>query len=90
MRGEIEKVATFLNKSPTEEQLDKVTDLLKFDNFEKNESVNLNEALMKRGVLNSDGKFMRKGWFYGLRINCPYILNCFVECRENGRLEKSP
>ncbi|XP_046448183.1 sulfotransferase 1E1-like [Daphnia pulex] len=60
LRGEIVKVATFLNQSPTDEQLDKITEHLRFDNFEKNESVN-NEAGKKQGWMNPDGKFIRKG-----------------------------
>jgi estrone sulfotransferase len=53
-------VAAFLNQSPTDEQLDKITEHLRFDNFEKNESVN-NEAGKKQGWMNPDGKFIRKG-----------------------------
>ena len=60
LRGEIKKVASFLNKIPTDEQLDKITEHLKFDNFEKNESVN-NESGKKMGYMNLDGKFIRKG-----------------------------
>ena len=60
MRGEIAKVAAFLDKSLTEEELDKLTEHLKFDNFEKNESVN-NESGKKFGLMNPDGKFIRKG-----------------------------
>lgn len=60
LRGEIQKVAKFLEKCLTEEQLDQLTEHLKFDNFEKNPSVN-NEAPKKMGLLSSDGKFLRKG-----------------------------
>ena len=60
MRGEIVKVAAFLNQKPTDEQLDKITEHLRFDNFEKNESVN-NEIGKKLGWMNEDGKFIRKG-----------------------------
>ena len=60
LRGAIKKVASFLNKIPTDEQLDKITEHLKFDNFEKNESVN-NESGKKMGYMNPDGKFIRKG-----------------------------
>ena len=63
MRGEIAKVAAFLDKSLTEEELDKLTEHLKFDNFEKNESVN-NESGKKFGLMNPDGKFIRKGTKY--------------------------
>jgi hypothetical protein len=53
-------VAAFLNQKPTDEQLDKITEHLRFDNFEKNESVN-NEPVKKLGLMNLDGKFIRKG-----------------------------
>nr|CAH0102991.1 unnamed protein product [Daphnia galeata] len=60
LRGEIVKVAAFLNQTPSDEQLDKITEHLRFDNFEKNESVN-NEIGKKLGWMNPDGKFIRKG-----------------------------
>ncbi|KAK4026522.1 hypothetical protein OUZ56_015517 [Daphnia magna] len=60
LKGEISKVATFLNQSPTDEQLDKITEHLRFDNFQQNEAVN-NEAGKKMGWLNPDGRFIRKG-----------------------------
>ena len=60
MRGEIEKVAKFLDKTLSEEQITKLTEHLRFDNFEKNPSVNL-EIGKKLGFMNEDGKFVRKG-----------------------------
>lgn len=60
MRGEIEKVCAFLDKKPTEEQLVKITEHLRFNNFEKNESVNM-EAIRSMGFMNPEGKFVRKG-----------------------------
>jgi hypothetical protein len=60
LRGEIVKVVAFLNQTPTDEQLNKITEHLRFDNFEKNESVN-NEPVKKLGLMNLDGKFIRKG-----------------------------
>lgn len=60
LRGEIQKVGKFLEKCLTEEQLDQLTEHLKFDNFEKNPSVN-NEAPKKMGLFSADGKFLRKG-----------------------------
>lgn len=60
LRGEIVKVAAFLNQTPTDEQLDKITEHLRFDNFQKNESVN-NEFGKKLGWMKPDGKFIRKG-----------------------------
>jgi hypothetical protein len=62
LRGEIEKVATFLGKSYSDEQLGKLTEHLKFENFQKNESVN-NESGKKFGVMNEDGRFIRNGRF---------------------------
>ena len=56
MRGEIQKLAMFLGKELTGDQLDRLREALKFDNFEKNPAVN-NQMLKK-----DDGsKFMRKG-----------------------------
>ena len=63
MRGEIEKVATFLGKSFSDEQLGKLTEHLKFENFQKNESVN-NESGKKMGAMNEDGRFIRNGGFF--------------------------
>ena len=60
MRCEIEKVVNFLGKKLTDQQLAKLTDHLRFDNFEKNPSVN-NEDGKKQGFFNEDGKFCRKG-----------------------------
>ncbi len=53
-------MAAFLNQTPTDEQLDKITGHLRFDNFEKNESVN-NEIGKEQGWMDPDGKFIRKG-----------------------------
>lgn len=60
LRGEILKVATFLGKSLSDEQLEKLAEHLHFDNFQKNESVN-NESGKKTGAMNEDGHFIRKG-----------------------------
>ena len=70
MRGEIEKVAKFLGKSLNEEQLAKLTEHLRFDNFEKNEAVN-NEGAKKSGAFNLDGKFVRKGINKQRHMSCP-------------------
>ena len=58
LRGEIVKVAAFLNQSPTDEQLDQITEHLRFDHFEKNESVN---NVTGKELMNPEGKFIRKG-----------------------------
>ena len=49
-----------MGKELTEEQLTKLTDHLRIDNFEKNESVN-NESAKKMGMMSQEGKFIRKG-----------------------------
>lgn len=89
LRGEIKKVACFLNKSLTEEQVEKIADHLRFENFEKNEMVN-NEAGRKMGFMNPDGKFIRKG---STEINKENIMSkpnlIASPNRNNGRLEKS-
>ena len=57
-RGEIEKVATSLEKSLSDEQLGKLTEHLKFENFQKNESG------QKMGAMNEDGRLIRNGRFF--------------------------
>ena len=53
-------MAKFLDKTLSEDQLTKLTEHLRFDNFEKNPSVNL-EIGKKLGIMNEEGKFVRKG-----------------------------
>lgn len=65
MRGEIEKVAAFFNKSFNEQQLSSMTEQLRFENFAENESVN-NESMKKMGFMNTDGHFIRKGESYSV------------------------
>lgn len=61
LRGEIEKIAQFLGKSLTEEQLDRITEHLRIDSFAKNESANY-EVGKTNGLMNLDaGNFVRKG-----------------------------
>ena len=60
MRGEIEKVAKFLEKPLTEEQLTQLREHLKVDNFAKNESTNF-EIGKTVGMMHDNGKFVRKG-----------------------------
>ena len=48
LRGEIEKVASFLNRSLTEAQINKLTEHLSFNNFKNNELVN-NEGGKRAG-----------------------------------------
>ncbi|XP_057376595.1 sulfotransferase 1E1-like [Daphnia carinata] len=60
LRGEIEKVADFLGQTPSDEQLTKITNHLRFENLRHNDSVN-NELGKRTGFMNKDGNFMRKG-----------------------------
>ncbi|KAI9553518.1 hypothetical protein GHT06_021436 [Daphnia sinensis] len=60
LRGEIEKIAKFLGKTLTEDQLVKLTEHLRFDNFAKNETVNC-EIGKEIGLMNNSGHFIRKG-----------------------------
>ena len=53
-------MATFLGKSLTEEQIDKLRNHLHIDTFAKNESAN-NEVGKLIGMMNQDGKFVRNG-----------------------------
>ena len=53
-------MAKFLNKPITPEQLEQLTEYLRFDNFSKNESVNF-ESGKKMGFMQEDGHFIRKG-----------------------------
>ncbi len=58
--GQLEKLARFLGKEISKEQLEHLKEHLKFESIEKNEAVN-NEASRKRGTMKEDGKFIRKG-----------------------------
>lgn len=60
LRGEIAKVAKFLDKRLTEEQLEKLRVHLHIDTLSKNKSVNF-ENVRELGMLQGDGKFIRKG-----------------------------
>ncbi|CAH0406344.1 unnamed protein product [Chilo suppressalis] len=56
----VKRVAAFLGKAVTEEQVSRLCDHLAFDNFKKNKSVNF-EAIKEISVVNKDGSFIRKG-----------------------------
>ena len=60
MRGEIKKVADFLQKPLTEEQLDGLTEHLRIDNFAKNEAVN-KKSMKNSSPFFGGGDFIRKG-----------------------------
>ncbi len=67
MRGEIERVADFLGKSLSGEQLARLVAHLHFENFAKNESVNF-EAGKQMGFMNQEGRFIRKGIHHYLNL----------------------
>ena len=52
-------MAKFLGKELSGEQLTKLTEHLRFDNFSKNEAVNL-EIGKELGFMNQNGNFIRK------------------------------
>ncbi|RVE40152.1 hypothetical protein evm_015198 [Chilo suppressalis] len=56
----VKKVAAFLGKAVTEEQVRRLCDHLAFDNFKKNKSVNF-EVLKDTGATSTERSFMRKG-----------------------------
>jgi len=57
LRGQLEKIATFLGKDLSQ---DRLREHLKFENIEKNEAVN-NEHGKKVSYMNEDGKLIPKG-----------------------------
>ncbi len=57
---EIKKIATFLGKKLTEEQIGKLVDHVRMDKFSKNESVNMDREI-KAGLANEGYTFVRKG-----------------------------
>ena len=60
LRGGIEKVARFLQKPLTDDQLTRLTEHLRFENLSKNKAVN-SESYKEIGLMNTDGHFVRKG-----------------------------
>ncbi|KAK4023113.1 hypothetical protein OUZ56_008544 [Daphnia magna] len=60
LRGEIERVAAFLGKTLTGEQLARLVAHLRFETFAKNDAVNF-EASKKMGFMIPEGRFIRKG-----------------------------
>lgn len=60
LKSEIRRLAKFLNKELTEEQLDKLTEHSRIDKFQKNEAVNYS-AEIKAGMANEGHQFVRKG-----------------------------
>ncbi|KAL0842321.1 hypothetical protein ABMA28_014449 [Loxostege sticticalis] len=62
----VRRVASFLDKPVTEEQVARLCDHLSFDNFKKNQAVNY-ENLRELGLLREGYSFMRKGKAGGWR-----------------------
>lgn len=60
LSGQIEKVATFLGKELTPDQIQALVSHLSFDKFKANPSVNYTE-LQEAGYFKKDGSFIRKG-----------------------------
>lgn len=81
LRGEIEKVAKFMNKSPTEEQMAQLVEHLSFDVFSKNEAVNM-EGGKKAGFMAEDGHFVRKGIAYNCGSIFPLIHRWIMNMQE--------
>ena len=64
LRGEIERVAFFLDKTLTEELLIRLTEHLRIASFKMNEAVNMENASRKSEFMNNvedSNKFIRKG-----------------------------
>ena len=61
LRSQLRKVAAFLGKSFSDEQIDKLANHLHIDNFKKNPYVNM-EHIKETGAVHTDrGGFIRKG-----------------------------
>ena len=60
LRGQIERVAKFLGKEVSAENVEKLAEHLRFDNFKKNGTVN-NEIGKELGFMKPNGDFIRKG-----------------------------
>jgi hypothetical protein len=53
-------MCSFLNKRLTDEQIERLVEHVKVDNFSKNKSVNLNMEI-ESGLINEGHSFVRKG-----------------------------
>lgn len=69
-------MVNFLGKSLSEEQLQRLTEHLKIDQFAKNEAVNY-EVCKELGFMNNSGHFIRKG-ISGFLYNLLHRPNNFV------------
>ena len=70
IRKEIRKIGQFLNKKLTDEQIEKLVEHVKVDNFSKNKSVNLTMEI-ESGLINKGHSFVRKGKNLKLKIQMP-------------------
>lgn len=61
---------TFLGRNLDENQLNRMIEHLKFENFQKNDAVN-REHLKKNGTNKEDSKFIRKGSLFYSDIRSP-------------------
>jgi len=59
--GELKRMAAFLDKSYTDEEIDKLADHLHIDNFRKNPFLNLEVGIGKLLQNKGEGSFIRKG-----------------------------
>ncbi|KPJ21607.1 Sulfotransferase family cytosolic 1B member 1 [Papilio machaon] len=62
----VKRIADFLGKEYTAEQLDELCTHMKFDNFKKNPSVNI-VNMKELGMMATKGEFVRKGKSGGWR-----------------------
>lgn len=60
LRGQVERIAKFLGKDISAENVEKLAEHLRFDNFKKNGTVN-NEIGKELGFMKPNGDFIRKG-----------------------------
>lgn len=65
-RQTIQKVAKFLGKNLSEDQIRKLEDYLSFEKFKNNKSVN-NDQLIKMELVQDNGQFIRRGKSGGWR-----------------------
>ncbi len=90
LRGELKKLAAFMGKTVTDQQLERLAAHLGFESFSKNDAVNY-EAGRSAGIMNPGGRFCRKG--NRLR-RCSFLQKTrhvsFLssKIRKNGRLEE--
>lgn len=84
LRGEVQKVAKFLGKSLTGEQLELLVDHLRVDKFAKNKAVNF-ENYKDLGFMNQEGHFIRKGKVKHSTSIKPYYIILMQAKRGIGR-----